>query len=172
MSSKPKIVISKYALEHRASLLKERIYSTIVLLAVLVSINPNHSEPFSAFLIITGTTISSWAASLIAAGMARHIIMKDTVLNSKDRVDHFSEHLPILAAATFPAVVTLLSMMGVFSLYTAINISIGYCLLLMILWSLLSARSLGAKKWLTLIIASLELGIGIGIVLLKISVGH
>lgn len=159
-------------LEHRASLLKERIYGTIILLAVLVSIDPGHTSPFTALLIVAGTVISIWAASIVAAQMSRRIIMQRLAKGPEALEERFIEHAPLLAAGAFPVFLLGLSALSILPLAWAVNAGIIYGVFLMLLWSLLSAKAMGAKKYLTLFVASIELLIGLGIVALKLAVGH
>lgn len=164
--------VSLFQLEHKATLLKERIYATIILLAVLITLDPSHSTPLHAMLVIGGTTLSIWAASIVATRMSRRIILKSTEIDPADIERRVSEHAPLLAAGMFPLFMAALAFAGLLKLSIAVNLSIAYCLLLMIGWSLLSARALRANKLQTLMLASLELVIGLAIVLLKIIVSH
>jgi hypothetical protein len=168
---KHSVDVDLFTLEHRAGLLKERIYATIILLAVLISIDPAHNTPFEVLIIISGTTISLWAASLVASQMARRIILKK--IGTKTEIHHrLREHSPLLAAGSVPFIMSLLAVAGLMELTVAIAISIGYSILLMILWSLLSAKAMDAQKWLTLFVAGMQFAIGLGIVLLKFALEH
>jgi uncharacterized membrane protein YeiH len=71
--------------EYIADLLKERIYATLALLAVLISIDTAHSSSLHAAYIISGTIISLWAASMVATQMSRRMILQGQ-LNQADEV--------------------------------------------------------------------------------------
>ena len=170
---KPRITPDLLAhLEHRAGLLKERIYGTIILLAVLVSIDTAHTSAQHTLFIVGGTVLSVWAASLVASQMSRRIIMQQLALSPDALEERFAEHAPLLAAGVFPVLIIGFSALGVFSLSFAVNVAIGYGVVLMVLWSLLSARAVGAGKLLTLFVAALELFIGLAVVALKLIAEH
>ncbi|MGO3701718.1 MAG: hypothetical protein ACTJG2_00800 [Candidatus Saccharimonadales bacterium] len=157
--------------EYVAELLKERIYATVALLAVLISVDTNHATPLHAELIVAGTIISLWAASLLATLMSRRIVYGKA--NSlKERREQFDRHAPMLATLTLPLFVMTLSAFGLLPLTWAVNTSIVMALLPLIIWSIVSARSFGLRRIPTIILISLELAIGLGIVSLKVIVGH
>lgn len=159
-------------LEHRASLLKERIYGTIILLAVLVSIDVSHTSSLHALLIVAGTVLSVWAASLVAAQMSRRIIMQQLAIRPDALEERFVEHAPLLAAGVLPVLFIGASVLSILPLSAAVTVGIIYSVSLMVFWSLLSAKAVGAGKLLTLFVAAFELLIGLGVVMLKLIVGH
>ncbi|MDN5274481.1 MAG: hypothetical protein JWP06_382 [Candidatus Saccharibacteria bacterium] len=158
--------------EYIADLLKERIYATLALLAVLISIDTAHSSSLHAAYIISGTIISLWAASMVATQMSRRMIFQGE-LNQADEVQHqIRRHAPMLASLVFPLMMIGLSMIHIISLGMAIDISIVSSLLLLVGWSIGSARSLSAKKLPTFVLIIIELAIGLSIVGLKLLVDH
>lgn len=162
---------SLLSVEHRVSLLKERIYATIILLAVLVTINPAHTKPFNLLVVIGGTVFSVWAASIVASQMSRRIIMGSAEGRSEAR-DRINEHSPLLAAGAFPLFLAGLAYVDTITVEIAVNLSLAFCLILMAAWSLLSARTIGAGRGVMIISACLQLLIGMGIVMLKVIVEH
>ena len=158
--------------EYIADLLKERIYATLALLAVLISINPVHSNPLHAAAIICGTIVSLWAASIVATQMSRRMIFQGAVDHNKDATHQIRRHAPMLASLVFPLFMIGLAAANAITLQLALAISIASSLLLLVGWSIGSARSLNAKKFPTLILILVELAIGLGVVGLKIIVGH
>ncbi len=158
--------------EYIADLLKERIYATLALLAVLISIDTQHSSPLHATYIICGTIISLWAASIVATQMSRRMIFQGELDHSQETKHQIRRHAPMLASLVFPLIMIWLAMIQFISLGVAINISIISSLALLAGWSIGSARSLSAKKIPTFILVIIELSIGLGIVGLKIVVGH
>lgn len=159
-------------LEHRAGLLKERIYGTIILLAVLVSIDTSHTTPIHTLLIVGGTVLSVWAASLVASQMSRRIIMQRLAIHRDALEERFAEHAPLLAAGLLPVILIAASVLDIFSLAFTVNSAIVYSVILMLFWSLLSAHSVRAGRLLTLLVAGLQLLIGLGVVGLKLAVGN
>ena len=159
-------------LEHRAGLLKERIYGTIILLAVLISIDPTHASAEHTLLIVAGTIASVWAASIVAAQMSRRIIMQQLALRPDQLEERFAEHAPLLAAGIIPVFLISLSVLEAWPLTYGVNGAIIYSIALMLFWSLLSARAVHASKWMTFFVAGLELLIGLGVVALKLISSH
>lgn len=159
-------------LNHLAEQMKERIYATLALLAVLVSINAAHTTALHAELIVVGTALSLWAASLMATKMSNRIILRDYPPTQYERLATFRAHSQLLLAAAFPAILIFLSYIGVMPLSFAVNGSIVFLILLMVIWSLLSARSMRYGWLQTITMALIELGLGLAVVSLKFFVGH
>lgn len=158
--------------EYIAELLKERIYATLALLAVLISIDSSHTDPLHAVYIVTGTIVSLWAASIVATQMSRRLVFKGA-LNAREETKHqLRRHAPMLAALIFPLLMISLAMLNLIGLDDAINVSILSALALLVGWSIDSARSLGASKLPTFILVVVELSIGLAVVGLKIVAGH
>jgi hypothetical protein len=158
--------------EYIAELLKERIYATLALLAVLISIDTNHSSPLHAIYIICGTIISLWAASIVATQMSRRLIFPGQLDHVQETHHQLRRHAPMLASLLFPLFMIILAMVHITSLEVAINISIISALILLAGWSIGSARSLNAKKFPTFVLVAIELAIGLSIVGLKVLIGH
>jgi general stress protein CsbA len=158
--------------EYVAELLKERIYATLALLAVLISIDSTHTTPLHAAYIICGTIVSLWAASIVATQMSRRVIFQGELDHSQEVHHHIRRHAPILASLVFPLMMIWLAMLHLISLAAAINVSIISALALLAGWSIGSARSLRTKKLPTLVLVVIELAIGLSIVGLKLLVEH
>lgn len=159
-------------LDHLAEQMKERIYATLALLAVLVSIDASHTTASHAEVIVAGTALSLWAASVMATKMSNRIILRDYPPTHHERLETVRAHSQLLLAAVAPVIFIFLSYIGLVSLSFAVNGSIIFLILLMVGWSLLSARSMRYGWLQTLILAGIELGIGLAIVSLKLFVGH
>ena len=157
--------------EYVAELLKERIYGTIALLAVLISVDTSHVSPLHAEFLVAGTIVSLWAASLLATMMSRRIVY-GSINDSQTRKTQYAKHAPMLSTLTLPLFAMTLSAFGVISLAWAVNISIVTAIVPLMIWSVFSARSFGLGKLATAILVLFELAIGLGIVGLKIAVGH
>lgn len=158
--------------EYIAELLKERIYATLALLAVLISIDTTHYSSLHAVYIICGTIISLWAASIVATQMSRRVIFQGQLDHTQEIRHQMRRHAPMLASLVFPLIMLSLAMINLISLEVAVNISIISALLLLAGWSIGSARSLRAKKLPTFVLVAIELAIGLSIVGLKVLIGH
>jgi hypothetical protein len=162
----------KSELDHLAEQMKERIYATLALLAVLVSIDTGHTSASHAELIVAGTALSLWAASVMATKMSNRIILREYPPTHHERLATIRAHSQLLMAAAAPVILIFFSYIGFLPLSFAVNGSILFLILLMVGWSLLSARSMRYGWMQTTILASIELGIGLAIVSLKLFVGH
>jgi hypothetical protein len=158
--------------EYVAELLKERIYATLALLAVLISLDTTHTSPIHAAYIMAGTIVSLWAASIVATQMSRRLIFRNELDHVHETSYQIRRHAPMLASLAFPLLMTLLAILKLISLDLAINISIVSSLLLLAGWSIGSACALNAKKVPIVILVAIELAIGLSIVGLKLLVGH
>jgi hypothetical protein len=158
--------------EYIADLLKERIYATLALLAVLISIDVDHYSPTKALLLVYGTIISLWAASLVAAQMSRRVVFGSELDIKTENEHQLRRHAPMLATLAFPTLMIGLSMTGLVSLGIAVDISIISALLLLVAWSVSSAKSLHITKLPIFLLVIIELLIGLGVVGLKVLIGH
>lgn len=167
-----KSVVLATDLDFRAEILKERIYATLALLAVLLTIDTNHTTPIKAAGIVAGTAASLWAASLIATQMSRRIIKQQRLEDAATVRRQYIVHAPLLFSAVLPVIFVSLAIIDIISLSLAIDMAIGFSLLTLLAWSLLSARSVKASKLTTLLVASLDLAVGLAVVGLKAILGH
>lgn len=160
------------AKEYAAELLKERIYATLALLAVLISIDEKNTTAWHAGIVIVGTIVSLWVASLVAALMSRRVIYQGALDSEYERTRQLRKHAPMLATLPLPVFMLLLALANMVSLSVAINFSIASEVLLLIGWSVLSARAMKATRLPTIILVAAEFTIGLGVVLLKLAISH
>jgi hypothetical protein len=162
--------LSTIDLELLADTLKERIYASLALLAVLLTLDPLRSSAQHAAIVIGGTALSLWLASIVSAQMAHRMVFgqPDADRVEKDR----QRHAPLLASAVLPLIFVGVSSIHLLSLERAITISIWTILLSLIFWSLSSARSMHASRLATFILAGISLLIGLGVVALKAVLTH
>lgn len=158
-------------LEFKAELLKERIYATFVLLAVLLTIDVNHMTTERVLVVLSGTVFSLWAASLVASRMSYRIVM-GRIESDKKLSLRLAQHRPLIYAASFPILMTLLALAHVFSLNMAMDISVGGLVLLLVGWSLLSAKAIKAGRFATIVLTGVELLIGLIVIVLKLVSSH
>jgi len=161
-----------YDLEIFAELLRERIYATLALIAVLISINPNHSTPLVSAGIVTGTIVSLWAASIASTQMSDRIVFKDSVDHIVKLRVQINRHMPMLYSLIFPLVLIGLSATKLLSLNAALNIATVGSGLLLAIWSIDSVKTFSAKTSVLVIALIAQLAIIFGIVALKVALGH
>lgn len=162
--------LSTIDLELMADTLKERIYASLALLAVLLTLDPTHSSAGHAATVIGGTALSLWLASIVSARMAHRMVFgqPDADRAEKDR----QRHAPLLASAVLPLILVGLSGLHIMSLGQALTVSVWTILLSLILWSIMAARSMHASRLATLVLAGILLLIGLGVVALKAILTH
>lgn len=154
-----------------ADTLKERIYASLAILAVLLTIDTEHSSTTHAAVVIGGTALSLWAASFISSRMARRMVFGRSPEAEHTPRDS-QKHAPLLASAVLPLILIGLSGIGIFSLEQAVTMSTGAILLTLILWSLAAARSVHASRLISIVLACIMLLLGLGVVALKAWVLH
>lgn len=161
-----------YELEMAAELLRERIYATLALIAVLISIDPNHSTPLVAAGIVAGTIISLWAASIASTQMSNRIVFQNSVDHIVKLRVQIYRHMPMLYSLIFPLLLIGLAGIGALSLNVALHIATIGSSLLLATWSIDSAKTFSLKTSLLLLAVGLQVTIVIGIVALKVALGH
>lgn len=157
-------------LELMADTLKERIYATLALLAVLISIDATHTTALNVELLIGGTALSLWAASWIATHLARQVIFGRPDAEHIEREKQ--RHAPLLLSAVLPMFIIGLSAIHIIPLQVAVSISSYLLIVTLALWALMSAYRMRVGRGRTIILASLVMLVGLGIVALKAVLGH
>ncbi len=155
-----------------ADILKERIYATFALIAVLATIDTDHTASSHAAILISATIASLWAASIVATSMSRRIVFKNRKNHEQSLRRELAVHAPMLFSLAFPLLMIGISGMGAISLLWAVNISIASTVFLMIGWSIRSARPLHSRTLPLIALIAFQIAVGFGVVVLKIAAGH
>lgn len=164
--------ISVLNTEHKIELLKERIYATIALLAIMLTIDTKEASPLEAGIIIGGTAVSLWIASIISTRMSRRIVLGHQN-ESREKTEYlFSKHTPLLTAAFFPLLMIIISFTGFIPLSQAILLGIAELFFFLIIMSYQSAKAFHISNFSTIIIAAIEIVLGFLIIWLKMYVSH
>lgn len=160
-------------IEETTEFLKERIYATITLLALLATLwqSAQHVTAKGAIFSVVGTVIGLWLAVGIAARMS-YKVAHGKNMNALEYIKISRTHSALLAPA-FPVVMLILiSLTDLFSLKTALFASMIALLLSFAGFSLLAGRRIHSN-WMEIVITSgFEILLGIGIIGLKIIAGH
>ena len=117
--------VSSEELENAIELLKERIYSTIVLLALLATMwqVASHVTPQGAMVSVVGTAITLWLAITVASRMSYQVIHGKR-MSIKELRKMLAIRKALIAPSIPPAFFILLSWVGLLSLSTAFVVSI------------------------------------------------
>jgi hypothetical protein len=154
--------------------MKERIYSTITLLAVLATMwqNADHHSPLGTIAGIVGAVAAVWLATLISARMSYRAV-HGKAIDRRDYVRTFFTSSGLLAPALPPIFfVTISWLTGWFDLKAALMVSMILSLLSLFAFSFGASRKIYDNVGRQLLISSLELSVGAGIILLKLAVGE
>lgn len=164
---------SRLSLELTAENMKERIYATITLLAVIVALwqTSDHHTTKGAIASILGTSAALWLATLVSARVSHHAVKGKSMTAGELRKLFFTSS-GLFAPALLPVVLILQSRQGWMSLETALLVSIIALLLSLFVLSFVAARRIYKSPLQLILISSLELLVGIGVVLLKLAVGE
>lgn len=161
------------AREQFAENTKERIYSTITLLAVITALwhGAEHHSHIGALATIVGSVVALWLATLMSARMSYRAVHGKGMPLEKYRSIFFSAS-GLLAPAIAPVFFIILSKLGALTLANALLVSMIVMLLSMFFFSFLGSRKVYDSPFKILTISFLELCIGLGVVALKLLAGE
>lgn len=154
--------------------MKERIYSTITLLAVLATMwqHAQHHSHRGAIVSIIGAAVAVWLATLIATRMSYRAVHGKPI-DRHDYVKTFFTTSGLLAPAIPPIFFVLVSAItGWYDLQAALLVSIIVSLLSLFGLSFAASRKIYTSVWRQLLVSSLELSVGASIIVLKLAVGE
>ncbi|MFF8691933.1 hypothetical protein ACF08W_06975 [Streptomyces sp. NPDC015144] len=152
--------------------LKERIYASLTLLAVLVGLaQGGHAGPAGAAVSVAVTALGLWLATLVADLQAHPV-----VYGRRPRVREIRHALftssPLLSSAAGPLLLIGASGAGLFGLTTALWISVGSEVAALALWGFVGGRRVGSGRAGAAVAAVLNAAIGAGVVSVKLLAGH
>lgn len=159
--------------EHIAENMKERVYATITLLAVIAAhwqTNSHHSVKATVFAI-GGSALALWLATLISARMSYRAVHGRAVKSTEYRKIAFTSS-GLLAPAIAPIVLILGSLTGIYTLQMALTASMVILLMSLFLLSFAAGRRIYDNIGRLLVVSALEMSVGVGVILLKIAVGE
>ncbi|HSW91132.1 MAG TPA: hypothetical protein VLG09_00620 [Candidatus Saccharimonadales bacterium] len=165
--------LSREALEHVAENMKERIYATITLLAVIAALwqNADHHTVWGSIATIVGTAAALWMATLIAARMSyRAVHGKSMQAHEYSRILFSSSGL--FAPVIVPSLLVGLSSTGLISLKSALMTSMVVLSLSLFLFSFTAGRKIYDSTARLLLISALEMLLGVGVIALKLAIGE
>jgi TRAP-type C4-dicarboxylate transport system permease large subunit len=154
--------------------MKERIYSSITLLAVMAALwqNADHHRSLGTIASILGAAVALWLATLIATRMSYRAVHGKSISRSAYAKTLFASS-GLLAPAIPPILIIAISgVTGWYSLKTALMASMVIGLLSLFLLSFTAGRKIYDNIWRLLVVSALEMSVGIGVILLKLAVGE
>jgi hypothetical protein len=162
-----------HMLEYVAENMKERIYATITLLALIVALwktAGDHTVGGSVASII-GTVTALWLATLISSRISHRAVHgKSMARRDLGRLAFTSSGL--FVPAIVPTLLIIVSLTKFISLKTAFMASIVALLLSLFLLSFTAGRRIYTSPVRLVIVSSAEMAIGVGVILLKLAIGE
>ena len=160
--------------EHVAENMKERVYATITLIALITALwqTADHHSAGGAIASIVGTVVALWLATLISARVS-HRAVHGKSLGRGDVFKLMFTSSGLFLPVITPTFIILMSVAGILSLRSALLVSIVALLLSLFTLSFMASRriyanNVGRAVWISL----LEMSVGIGVVLLKLAIGE
>jgi hypothetical protein len=157
------------ALEER---LKERIYASLTLLAVLVGLaQAGHPTHTGTLVSVVVTALGLWLATLVADLQAHPVAHRRRPTSREIRHVLFTSS-PLLTCAVGPVLMIGLSAAGLLGLTRALWVSVGSEVAALALWGFAGGRRMGAGPWRAAVTAVLNTVIGLAVVSVKLLAGH
>jgi hypothetical protein len=176
MARKQRLNVTQFPpekLEHIAENMKERIYATLTLLAVIAALwqTADHHTVMGTVASVLGTATALWLATLIAARMSYRAVHAKRMTTHDYRKILFTSS-GLFAPAILPTLLVFLSATGVFSLKTALFSSMVVLSLSLFAFSFSAGRRIYGNGFRLFFISALEMLLGVGVILLKLAVGE
>ena len=159
--------------EQASEFLKERIYATITLIALLATLwqSAGHFTARGAAFSVVGTVVALWLAIGIASRMSYQVV-NGKRMSTLVYLDILRTHSALLAPAVPVLFLIGMSGLGILSLGSALFASMIILLLSFAGFSFLAGRRIHSN-WLEILITSaFEIVLGVGVIILKIVAGH
>lgn len=154
--------------------MKERVYSTITLLAVLTVLwqNAEHHRVFPTIMTILGSVVALWLATLISIRLSYRAVHGKAISMGSYRKALFSASGLLAPAITPILIVAISGITGWYSLKAALMASMIVSLFSLFLISFSAGRKIYDSLGRLLIVSTLEMSVGVGVILLKIVTGE
>ena len=160
-------------LEYVAENMKERIYATITLLALIVALWQTAEEHsvLGAAASIVGTVVALWLATLISSRISHRAVHgKSMAPRDLGRLAFTSSGL--FVPAIVPTFLVFISTTGVMSLKTAFMAGIAALLLSLFLLSFAAGRKIYTSPFRLVLVSTAEMAVGVGVIVLKLVIGE
>lgn len=159
--------------EHVAENMKERIYATITLLAVMSALwqAADHHTVLGVIASIGGTAVALWLATLISARVSYRAVYGESMGRKKLARLLFTSsglYIPVI----IPTLFILVSSTGMLSLRNALLGGIVALLLSLFTLSFVAGRRIYTSMMRVILISILEMLLGVGVIALKLAVGQ
>ncbi|MFF5254477.1 hypothetical protein ACFY4K_20865 [Streptomyces leeuwenhoekii] len=154
-----------------ADRLKERIYATITMVAVVVGLDLGDVGTVGAAGTVLTTALGLWLATFVADQQAHRTVHRRLATgHALRRMLYVSS--PLLSCAVGPALMIALAALGVLSLHAALLVSAGAGVASLFLWGFLGGMRMGGGALPAVLAGLVDAAIGVAVVLVKTAAGH
>ncbi|WP_225320851.1 hypothetical protein [Streptomyces luteolifulvus] len=154
-----------------ADRLKERIYATITMIAVVVGLSESDAGPTGAAATVLTTSLALWLATVVADQEAHRTVHRRRATGRELRRMLYVSS-PLLSCAVGPAVMIALAALGALSLDTALLIAAVVGIVPLFLWGCVGGLSMGAGTVGALLAGVVDAVIGVAVAPVKNAAGH
>ncbi|MFE9839108.1 hypothetical protein ACFYP4_28820 [Streptomyces sp. NPDC005551] len=151
--------------------LKERIYATITMIAVVVGLSFGDVSAPGAVATVLTTAVGLWLAALVADQQAHRTVHRHpATARELRRMLYVSS--PLLSCAVGPAVLIGLAALDVLSLDAALFAAAGVGVLSLFLWGCAGGLRMGGDAVPAVVAGLADAAIGVAVALVKAAAGH
>ncbi|MFJ5998985.1 hypothetical protein [Streptomyces sp. NPDC092370] len=154
-----------------ADRLKERIYATITMIAVVVGLSLGDVGSLGAVATVVTTALGLWLAALVADQQA-HRTVHGHLASGHELRRMLYVSSPLLSCAAGPAVLIALAVLDVLSLDAALLAAAGVGVVSLFLWGCLGGLRMGGGALAAVAAGLVDAAIGVAVALVKAAAGH
>ncbi|MEU2677566.1 hypothetical protein ABZ638_11795 [Streptomyces sp. NPDC007107] len=151
--------------------LKERIYATITMIAVVVGLSLSEAGTTGALATVLTTALGLWLAALVADQQA-HRTVHGHLATGHDLRRMLYVSSPLLSCALGPGVMIALAALDVMSLSTALMTAAGVGVASLFVWGCAGGLRMGGGILLAVLAGLADAVIGVAVALVKTAAGH
>lgn len=151
--------------------LKERIYATITMIAVVVGLSFGDVSSLGAVATVLTTALGLWLAAFVADQQAHRTVHGHLATGHELRRMLYVSS-PLLSCAAGPAVLIALAALDVLSLDAALTVAAGVSVVSLFLWGCLGGLRMGGGPLGAVLAGLADAAIGVAVALVKAAAGH
>jgi hypothetical protein len=154
-----------------ADRLKERIYATITMIAVVVGLSLGDVGSLGAVATVLTTALGLWLAALVADQQAHRTVHRHLATGRELRRMLYVSS-PLLSCAVGPAALIALAALDVLSLDAALLAAAGVGVVSLFLWGCVGGLRMGGGALAAVAAGLVDAAIGVAVALVKVAAGH
>ncbi|MFB8116913.1 hypothetical protein ACFQ6U_21185 [Streptomyces sp. NPDC056465] len=154
-----------------ADRLKERIYATITMIAVVVGLSLGDVGAAGALATVLTTALGLWLAAFVADQQAHRTVHRH-LATGRDLRRMLYVSSPLLSCAVGPSVMIALAALDVMDLSTALTVAAGVGVASLFVWGCAGGLRMGGGVVLAVLAGLADAVIGVAVALVKTAAGH